>query len=183
MRSLFIVSTRSGLLHTCICSTDTGQALLGGRFVSSPPVGQNVLAPADGKVVVVVDDQPNQMPGTPLAQSDAGAFKTLRSAGNHVVIRTAGGEFVFLARMQRGSARLAVGDSVQAGDENGLIGNFGNTSEPYLQIQGHAQDVAGFFDPNAVGLPLLFSNSQADADPVAHGELVQEQFVEPAPLP
>lgn len=84
--------------------------------------GQDVLAPVNGKVgrvMSVLDDQPDQTPGTPLAQSDPGSLVTLQPAGNHVVILTAEGEFVFLAHMQRGSVRAYVGDSIKTREKSG----------------------------------------------------------------
>ena len=51
--------------------------------------GQQVLAPAAGKVVAVINDQPDQNPGTPLSETNPSAFNTLHPAGNHVVIQTA----------------------------------------------------------------------------------------------
>ena len=68
----------------------------------------------------------------------------------------------YLAHMQRNSVRVAVGDVVKPGDVLGLVGNSGNTSEPHLHI--HVQNVADFFDPNAVGLPLEFENYLANGN-------------------
>lgn len=60
--------------------------------------GQDVLAPVNGrvgKVMSVLDDQPDQTPGTPLAQSDPGPLVTLHPAGNRVVTLTAGASSSF----------------------------------------------------------------------------------------
>lgn len=138
--------------------------------------GQQVLAPANGKVVEVLNDQPDQKPGVPLSQSNPAAFKKLHPAGNHVVLRTAAGEFIYLAHMQKGSVRVSVGGEVRSGDVLGLVGNSGNTSEPHLHI--HAQNVENFFDPKAVGLPLAFSNITINGKPVTRGVPVQGEFVE-----
>jgi len=62
-----------------------------------------------------------------------------------------------------------------------LIGNSGNTSESHLHI--HVQSVIGFFDPNAVGLRLVFTDYLPDAEPFAIGAPVQGQFIEQEPLP
>lgn len=81
--------------------------------------GQDVLAPVNGKVMSVHDDQPDQTPGTPLAQSDPGPLVTLHPAANHVVTLTAGGGFVFLAHMQWESVRAYVGDSIKTREKSG----------------------------------------------------------------
>lgn len=139
--------------------------------------GQQVLAPADGKVVAVLNDQPDQEPGVPLSQSNPAAFDKLHPAGNHVVLQTAEGEFVFLAHMQKGSVRVAVGDTVRSGDVLGLVGDSGNTSEPHLHI--HVQNSANFYAPNAVGLPLAFDDINVNGTPVARAEPVQSDFIAP----
>ncbi|MGI8406117.1 MAG: hypothetical protein ACR2OE_15385 [Thermomicrobiales bacterium] len=42
----------------------------------------------------------------------------------------------------------------------------------------HAQNVANFFDPKAVGLPLAFSDITINGKPVTRGVPVQGEFVE-----
>ncbi|MGC4105703.1 MAG: peptidoglycan DD-metalloendopeptidase family protein [Thermomicrobiales bacterium] len=139
--------------------------------------GQPLTAPAAGTVVEVLNDQPDQKPGPPLAETNPDAFKTLHPAGNHIVLQTADHEFVFMAHMQRGSVRVQQGDILEAGDIVGLVGNSGNTSEPHLHI--HVQNVEGFSDPKAAGLPLIFSSLTVDGAPSIGKELVQGSFVEP----
>ncbi|MGC4191038.1 MAG: M23 family metallopeptidase [Thermomicrobiales bacterium] len=140
--------------------------------------GQPLTAPAAGTVVEILNDQPDQKPGLPLAQTNPDAFKTLHPAGNHIVLQTVEREFAFIAHMQRGSVRMQQGDILEAGDIVGLVGNSGNTSEPHLHI--HIQNVAGFSDPKAAGLPLIFSGLTVDGEPSTGKELVQGSFVEPA---
>ena len=139
--------------------------------------GQPLLAPAAGTVVEALNDQPDQVPGATLAETDPAAFKTLHPAGNHIVLQTSEQEFVYLAHMQHGSVRVQKGDILRAGDPVGLVGNSGNTSEPHLHI--HVQNVADFYDPKAVGLPLVFSDLTVDGKSSPGGELLQGSFVEP----
>lgn len=140
--------------------------------------GQPLIAPAAGTVVEVFNTEPEQVPGSPLSATNPDAFKTLHPAGNHVVIQTAKEEFVYLAHMQTGSIVVEKGDTVQLGDAIGLVGNSGNTSEPHLHI--HIQNVADFFNPSAVGIPLAFSDVLVDGKPEQDASLVQGTFVEPA---
>lgn len=139
--------------------------------------GQPLVAPAAGTVVAALNDQPDQVPGQSLSQTNPDAFRTLHPAGNHVVLQTAEAEFVYLAHMQKGSVRVQAGDILGAGDPLGLVGNSGNTTEPHLHI--HVQNVADFYDPQAVGLPLVFSDLTVDGEPATGGDLLQGTFVEP----
>jgi hypothetical protein len=129
--------------------------------------GQPLHAPAAGTVVTVLDGIANNTPGVLNPEP--------HPAGNHVVIQTAEGEFVYLAHMKQGAVRVKQGDRVDAGDFLGLSGNSGNSSEAHLHI--HVQDRADFFDPGAVSLPLRFSEYLADGKPVTRGVPVQGQFI------
>lgn len=142
--------------------------------------GQTVLAPADGEVIIVVNDLPESLPQV---ETDAN-----NPAGNHVVIEVAENEYLFIAHMQPGSILVEVGDMVTAGQLVGLAGNSGNTSEPHIHI--HLQDQLEMFTydeagqinglSEAIGLPLQFSNYLADSEPVEMGEPIGGQFVQNA---
>ncbi len=93
--------------------------------------GEVVLAPAGGVVVAVVDD----LPDNPLGSKDP-----LRPAGNHVVIQTKQGLFVFLAHLKRGTITVEPGDSVRRAQVLGLCGNSGNSDYPHIHL--HLQDTA-----------------------------------------
>ena len=105
-----------------------------------------------------------------------GAEVHIHPAGNHVVLQTAAQEFVYLAHMQQGSLRVKEGERVAEGDLLGLTGNSGNSSEAHLHI--HIQNKADFFAPDAIGLPLLFSDYLANGKPVAKGVPIQGQFIQ-----
>lgn len=91
--------------------------------------GEAVLAPADGAVVSIVNDRPDN----PLGTKDAE-----QPAGNHVVLKLAEGRFVFLAHMQKGSVSLKPGDAVRRGQRLGLCGNSGNSDFPHVHL--HVQN-------------------------------------------
>lgn len=111
--------------------------------------GEAVLAPAPGKVVVAIDNILDNPPGELVSNS---VF------GNHVVLKVAGDEYLYLAHLQRGSLAVEAGDEVAAGAPLGKCGNSGRTIEPHLHV--HAQDRLGF--PIAQGLPLRFDAFFAD---------------------
>lgn len=91
--------------------------------------GQTVLSPADGIVVSSVTDLPDNSLGTK---------DTTNPAGNHVVIKIAEDQFVFLAHFQKDSIRVKKGDLVQQGQELGLCGNSGNSDYPHIHL--HVQN-------------------------------------------
>jgi hypothetical protein len=91
--------------------------------------GEPVLSPADGTVVFVVNDRPDN----PLGVKDAE-----HPAGNYLVIAIAGGRVVYLAHMQRGSVSVKAGDAVKCGQRVGLCGNSGNSDFPHIHL--HVQD-------------------------------------------
>jgi len=143
--------------------------------------GQPIYAPAGGTVVRMANDLPDMLPQV---ETDAA-----HPEGNHVVLQVAENAYLLIAHMQPGSVTVEVGDTVEAGQMIGRVGNSGNTSEPHIHV--HLQDqpelftfdeagrVTGFTD--AVGLPLNFSNYLANGEFVESGEPVGGQFVQNAP--
>lgn len=142
--------------------------------------GQPALAPADGTVVTIVDGLPENQPKVETDQQNP--------AGNHVVIQTADAEYIYIAHLQSDSISVAEGDTVEAGQEIGLVGNSGNTSEPHLHI--HLQDMPEMFVTDedglitafsdAIGLPLVFSNYLEDGELQESGEPDGGSFVQNA---
>ncbi|WP_234993809.1 M23 family metallopeptidase [Janibacter indicus] len=55
-------------------------------------------------------------------------------AGNHVMIRCAGG-VVVLCHLQRGSLSVTVGEQVGTGQPVARCGNSGNSTEPHVHVQ------------------------------------------------
>ena len=55
--------------------------------------------------------------------------------GNHVTVRSGDGIFATVAHLQRGSLTVKVGDTVEKGDQLGLCGNSGNSTEPHVHAQ------------------------------------------------
>jgi len=88
--------------------------------------GQEIVAPADGKVAHVTSDIEDNVPGVENAK---------QVEGNYVVIDHGNGEYSHMAHMKKGSAKVKVGDRVKRGDVIGLVGNSGNSTEPHLHFQ------------------------------------------------
>lgn len=130
--------------------------------------GQPYLAPIDGTVAFVLNDQedvPPQQPGQP----------GVHPAGNHVVIESDGG-FVYLAHCKAGSILVREGDIVSAGDVVAAVGNSGNTSESHVHI--HAQTHLDMYDPEVAGIPIVFEGAMENGKSVEQLSLIHGTIVE-----
>lgn len=128
--------------------------------------GQPILAPAAGKVVAVHEGELDHAARrSPFAQLPYAMTQAARVrggggalAGNHLILELGDqAGYVVLAHLRAGSLRVAVGDSVRAGQQLATCGNSGNSTQPHLHIQ--AMDRA---DPYAArGLPMAFTAYRA----------------------
>jgi hypothetical protein len=122
---------------------------------------QPVLAPADGVVVNVHDDDPE------LGRAGGLSHPLKRSmTGNAVTIRHAEDEYSSLIHLVPGSIEVDPGDCVRRGEQIGRCGHSGNSAEPHLhfQIQGHPT-----FEL-AAGLPVRFDDVDVDTPGADVGE-------------
>lgn len=126
--------------------------------------GSPVLAPADGVIMTLIDG----FPDNPIGTTD-----TKNVGGNYIVIDHGNGEFSFLAHFQKNSFTVSQGDTVITGQQLGLVGNSGNTSEPHLHY--HLQDGKNF--PEAECMPAFFHNYYANGKLIERAELAQGQQV------
>ena len=111
--------------------------------------GREIYSVADGTVVAMADDRPEQVPGK-LPQG----MPLQAALGNYVVIDIGEGRFAFYAHMQPGSLRVKPGDKVTTGEVLGLLGNSGNTDAPHLHF--HVMDGASPLLSD--GLPYVFTS-------------------------
>jgi hypothetical protein len=88
--------------------------------------GQEIIAPAAGEVVLVVDGVKDNVPGV---------TNPLFVPGNTVIIKTANDEFLFFAHFKQGSIAVKQGQQLEQGQLLGLCGNSGNSTEPHLHFQ------------------------------------------------
>jgi len=87
---------------------------------------QAIIAPADGKVVKVVDGIKDNVPRE---------MDELNAAGNYVVIEHANHEFSMIAHFKKNSILVKSGDVVTEGQPIGKCGNSGNSSESHIHFQ------------------------------------------------
>jgi hypothetical protein len=128
-----------------------GRACLGDpqRLESYPAFGSVLRAPADGRVVLAVDGNPDMAIG----QTDVESL-----VGNHVVIEITPDRHVLLAHLQRGSVAVRQGQVVRAGDLVGRCGNSGNTTQPHLHLQ--VQNRPDFRARDLRTYPILFGDAR-----------------------
>ncbi|MEK4852055.1 M23 family metallopeptidase [Paenibacillus sp. FSL H7-0756] len=88
--------------------------------------GEPLYAAADGKVVEVKNNIPDNTPGVMNAEEPE---------GNVVVIDHGNGEHSITAHLKKGSVAVKKGDTVKQGDLVGHLGNSGNSSEAHLHFQ------------------------------------------------
>jgi murein DD-endopeptidase MepM/ murein hydrolase activator NlpD len=158
----------------------------GTRFDDYYAYGADVLAAADGRVISVANDQPEdpsamQRPN----ETQEAYFARLQKeqgerlargltaiTGNYVMIDHRKNEYSLYAHLQPGSLRVHVGDQVKAGGVIGKLGSSGNSTEPHLHF--HVCDKP---DPlMCAGIPVNFANvtiQWADLPrPIQSGDIV-----------
>jgi hypothetical protein len=100
------------------------------RLSSYAYEGADILAVADGPVVSMEWDLPEQTPGanpTGLAVTEYG--------GNHIVQDIGGGHYAFYAHLQPDNPEgLKVGQTLKKGQVIGHLGNSGNSDAPHLHF-------------------------------------------------
>ncbi len=107
--------------------------------------GKEILAPAEGRVIEVIDGVHDNKPF---------AANPYSALGNCVIIRHRANEFSVLSHLKRGSTQVKTGDSVERGQLIGLCGNSGNSSEP--QLEYYLINTPNIED--ATGIKVYFDN-------------------------
>ncbi|MSU58964.1 MAG: DUF3887 domain-containing protein [Pedosphaera sp.] len=113
--------------------------------------GREVLAPADGTVVEVIEGVRDNAPGS---------MNPFSAVGNCVVIQHRADEVSLLAHFKRGSITVKAGDKVKRGQVLGLCGNSGNSSEPHIHY--HLQNSAVTQD--GLGIKCVFDKVAVTQD-------------------
>lgn len=111
--------------------------------------GVPIHAARSGRVVAVVDDLPEEVPGTSPANPTVQT-----AAGNHVVVDMGRGRYALYAHLKTGSVRVKKGQKVKTGKILGLLGNTGNSDSPHLHF--HVMDSPSPLQSN--GLPYTFKS-------------------------
>jgi hypothetical protein len=85
--------------------------------------GREVLAPADGTVIEVIEGVHDNKPGS---------MNPFSGVGNCVMIQHRPDEVSLIAHFKQGTIKVKQGDHVMRGQVLGLCGNSGNSSEPHI---------------------------------------------------
>lgn len=112
--------------------------------------GKPVRAVADGTIVSVRDDQPDDRKFDPSTIAKDGPMKIW---GNYVVVDHGNGEHSLYGHIQQKSSRVKAGDRVRRGDVLAAIGASGSSLFPHLHYELQTGP-----DTNAEGLPSAFEN-------------------------
>ena len=142
----YLIPAQRHALDLCKLNDDRTSHGDATKLESYAAYGQELFAPADGKIVKVVNDR---------ADEAIGGSDEENPVGNHVVIEIGAEKFVLLAHLMQDSVVVRVGDPVRRGDKVARCGNSGNTSEPHLHLQ--VQNRADFDAPDLRTYPMLFS--------------------------
>ena len=95
---------------------------------------KNVIAPADGIVVNVVDN---------VADNAVGEVNTLQNWGNSIVIKHTDYLYSQLSHLKLNTIKVRVGEFVRQGDILALVGNSGRSPVPHLHFQLQASPYVG----------------------------------------
>jgi len=140
---------------------------------SYPGFGAEIHAVADGPVVAVLDDLPEQVPG----ESPPG-LPLEQYAGNHIVQDIGGGNYALYAHLKTGSIKEKVGDRLSSGQVIALLGNTGNTDGPHLHFH-----VMSTPDPlRSDGLPFVLSSLRLDGRIASMDAEDAVEVGQPAPM-
>lgn len=91
---------------------------------------QELIAPCDAQVVLVVDGIKDNSPGE---------LNPIYAPGNTVILKTENDEFLFFAHFKQNSIAVKQGQKVKQGELLGLCGNSGNSSQAHLHF--HIQNI------------------------------------------
>ena len=112
-------------------------------------VGAKVLAVADGTVVNLQDNRPEETP-----PNFPQGYDLLQQLGNFVIVDIGHGHFAFYCHFQPNTLKVHKGDKVRRGQVLALMGNSGNSDAPHLHFG--IQD--GPLPYASDSLPFVFSS-------------------------
>jgi hypothetical protein len=116
--------------------------------------GANILAPAAGTVVQVVDGNPD---------IEVDAFSADGGPGNFILIQLASEQYVMLAHLKLGSFQVAEGDHVTAGQVLAQAGKSGSVSLSATFLAVYANP--DIFSPDNRSYPIYFDQVRDLSDP------------------
>ncbi|MER2029903.1 MAG: M23 family metallopeptidase [Solibacillus sp.] len=119
--------------------------------------GAEVVAPADGVVVEVLDGIDDNIPGE---------MDEKNLAGNYCIIEHEHNEYSMIAHFMKDSICVKTGDKVKAGQLLGLCGNSGNSSEAHIHFQ--VMDHRDFLEAKSLRVKFHHGEEPIQGDFVKH---------------
>jgi Peptidase family M23 len=117
--------------------------------------GKPVNAPADGRVVFIKNDIPdNEYKDKAVILPKLSATTDPQGKGNYIVIKHANGEYTELLNLEKGSINVKPGSMVKAGQQLAIVGFSGNAKYPHL----HYSVTNGTKETASEGLPNYFND-------------------------
>jgi len=129
-------------------SENTGEEKTLGDY---PAFGIEVIAPADGTVVQVIDGA---------IDVEIGERDRSVGVGNTVIIDHRNSEYSLICHLKYNSIKVEVGQTIKQGEVVGLCGNTGNTTQPHIHY--HLQDGPLMHTANA--LPAQFAEIMVNGE-------------------
>lgn len=133
--------------------------------------GEDLLAPAAGTVVHVVEGVPENRP------PERG-----RAGGNGLIIDHGFGEFSAMWHAIPGSLEVGIGDRVETGQRVAKVGNSGRSTGPHIHWHVSYRP-PGKPNEEVLGLPADMTNVYVDDTWYEHKMPVRGQYVRPAVRP
>jgi len=130
---------------------------------------REVTAPADGKVIKVVHDLKDNIPGE---------INELEPAGNLIIIEHKNNEYSMVAHLKNNSSRVHEGDKVRQGDVIALCGNSGNSSEPHIHFQ--VMDSPDYMSCKSIRIRFVDGKEPIQGDVIKNSTIAKNQFDEKA---
>ncbi|WP_128895392.1 peptidoglycan DD-metalloendopeptidase family protein [Longirhabdus pacifica] len=121
--------------------------------------GEDVIAPANGTIVVAEDGIVDNVPGE---------LNSEQLLGNHVIIDHGNNEYSYYVHLKQGSVAVNVGDEITVGDLIGQVGNSGESTQPHLHFQ--VSDSPDFL--NGKSIRINFTHF----DDLIGGQVVEDPF-------
>lgn len=117
--------------------------------------GQEISAPCDGEVVMVVDGVKDNTPRT---------INQALASGNTLVIKTAEKEFFVFTNLKQQSIKVREGDKIKQGKVIAQIGNSGNSMEPQLHFRMQNAEDLNKYSAIKIHFSQLLVNGLQKAD-------------------
>lgn len=124
---------------------------------------KEVVAPADGKVVKVINNINDNVPGE---------MNEKEPAGNYVILKHENREYSLLAHFKQHSVVVKKGDTVKQGQIMGLCGNSGNSSEPHIHFQ--VMDASDYMNCRSIHISFHDGIEPVQGDTITAYELKEK---------